>query len=63
MQPVHTGPAWGQFLFRFGQGPVWTGFFPFGEEQTTITCTIDIFRKFVSMQQCRMSEVMNARYH
>ena len=42
VKPVHTGMPWGQFFI-----PVWTGFgldrvFAFGEEQTTITCTIDM---------------------
>ena len=41
--PVHIGMPWRQSFI-----PVWTGsgldrvFFPFGEEQTTITCTIDM---------------------
>ena len=40
VKPVHTGMPWGQSFI-----PVWTGsglerVFAFGEEQTTITCTI-----------------------
>ena len=40
VKPVHTGMPWGQTFI-----PVWTGsglerVFAFGEEQTTITCTI-----------------------
>ena len=43
VKPVYTGMPWGQSFI-----PVWTGsgldrvFFSFGEEQTTITCTIDM---------------------
>ena len=42
VKPVHTGMPWGQSFI-----PVWTGscldrVFVFGEEQTTITCTIDM---------------------
>ena len=41
VKPVHTRMPWGQTFI-----PVWTGsglarVFAFGEEQTTITCTID----------------------
>ena len=40
--PVHTGMPWGQTFIQ-----VWTGsgldrVFAFGEEQSTITCTIDM---------------------
>ena len=40
VKPVNTGMLWGQTFI-----PVWTGsglerVFAFGEEQTTITCTI-----------------------
>ena len=42
VKPVHTGMLRDQVLFRFGQVPFWRGFFAFGEEQTTITCTIDM---------------------
>ena len=42
VKPVHTGMPWGQTFI-----PVWTGsglgrVFAFGEEQTTITRTIDM---------------------
>ena len=42
VKPVNTGMPWGQTFI-----PVWTGsglerVFAFGEEQTTITCTIDM---------------------
>ena len=42
VKPVFTGMPWGQSFI-----PVWTGsgldrVFAFGEEQTTITCTIDM---------------------
>ena len=41
VKPVHTGMPWGQSFI-----PVWTGsglnrVCAFGEEQTTVTCTID----------------------
>ena len=44
VKPVHTGTPWGQSFI-----PVWTGFgldrvLAFGEEQTSLTCTIDIQR-------------------
>ena len=42
VKPVHTGIPWGQTFI-----PIWTGFglervSAFEEEQTTITCTIDM---------------------
>ena len=42
VKPVHTGMHWAQTFI-----PIWTGsrlerVFAFGEEQTTITCTIDM---------------------
>ena len=42
VKPVHTGMAWGQTFI-----PAWTGsglerVFCFRDEQTTITCTIDM---------------------
>ena len=42
VKPVYTGMPWGQTFI-----PVWTGsglerVFAFGEEQTAITCTIDM---------------------
>ena len=42
VKPVHTGMPWGQTFI-----PVWTGsrlegVFAFREEQTTVTCTIDM---------------------
>ena len=42
VKPVHTGMPWGPIFI-----PVWTGsgsdrIFAFGEEETTITCTVDM---------------------
>ena len=56
LKPVHIRMPWGQSFI-----PVWTGsgldrVFAFGEEQTTITCTIDmmVIIQYVSLVGLQM---------